>query len=459
MNYKSLVGLPVSPIHVNLNKPVGAFEWWRHTISHGGINNLPLPEAVASGARRLKPRLLRTFIQEYFNIYPEHGVYDWSKLDPYMESLHSTGADVVASICFKPPLLFPVIDSAIWRPNNLTEWQRLISELVKRYSIDKKIVSYWEIGNETDFGETGGCPYLITDPQDYYDYYVFTQEAILEAWPEAKVGGPAAGDFNHPLLEGFIQLCMANRTRLDFVSWHIYSDHPKDHALRVRQAKEWLAPFGEVRPEMLITEWNKSFESLPLEEMELSPRKAAFTAAALLAYMEEGGDWTFYYHVWDQLFYPSQFKSFYKDLPIMIEHWNEAPHRFGLFGVSGEIRAPYFVYLMMSRMGDLRVETVAEQRDLRAVTVRRPGVITIMLVNYNPNEAADCIAVTHLQGLSEGAKRLEVFRLDESRTWDEKSLELLPVESRLIDTIDGYAFKLNLWCPGDSVCWAVLTDL
>ena len=36
----------------------------------------------------------------------------------------------------------------------------------------------------------------------------------------------------------------------------------------------------------------------------------------------------------------------------MYKHWNEAPHRFGLFGENGKARPQYFVYQMLSRMGE-----------------------------------------------------------------------------------------------------------
>lgn len=65
-----------------------------------------------------------------------------------MDALARTGAKVVASIDIKPNILYPAINQAIWKPNNIEEWQNVIRQLVKRYSVDKPIVTYWEIGNE-----------------------------------------------------------------------------------------------------------------------------------------------------------------------------------------------------------------------------------------------------------------------------------------------------------------------
>jgi hypothetical protein len=166
-------------VTVHAGASTGPLEPWRHTLGHGGINALPLPDRVVDATSRLKPRLIRVFIQEFFAVYPEHGRYDWSRLDPYMDALSRTGAKVVAAITIKPKPLYPKIDQSVWRPTDVAEWQRVIAALVKRYSVDKPIVTHWEIGNETDIGENGGCPYLIRDVADYAEYYRMTIDPIL----------------------------------------------------------------------------------------------------------------------------------------------------------------------------------------------------------------------------------------------------------------------------------------
>lgn len=191
---QSFSALPPVEVTVDASEVLGRLEMWRHCISQGGVNPMPLPDSVVNGTRKLRPRLIRIFIQEFFRIYPEHGRFDWSRLDPYMEAVRRTDAKVVAAITIKPQPLFPVIDQNIWRPNDMAEWQRVIGALVRRYSVDRPIVTYWEIGNEPDIGEEGGCPYLIKDPEDYAEYYKMTTQPILTTCPQTKVGGPAVAD-------------------------------------------------------------------------------------------------------------------------------------------------------------------------------------------------------------------------------------------------------------------------
>jgi len=95
--------------------------------------------------------------------------------------------------------------------------------------VDRPIVTYWEIGNETDIGEQGGCPYLITNANDYLrttnDYRSHPRHV-----PSGQSGRPAVANGDGTLLPDFVELCAKEGTRLDFISWHLYSDDPRRHA-------------------------------------------------------------------------------------------------------------------------------------------------------------------------------------------------------------------------------------
>jgi xylan 1,4-beta-xylosidase len=383
-------------------------------LGHGGINTLPLPQSVVEGIKKLQPRLIRIFIQESFNIYPEHGRFDWSLLDPFMESFAETGAKIVASINIKPKPLFPVIDQTIWMPNNIEEWQTVIGAMVCRYSVERPLITYWEIGNETDIGENGGTPYLIPDPDDYMTFYQMTIKPILEVYPEAKVGGPAACWIDNEPLVGFVERCLKEHVRLDFISWHRYNNNPEQHVLGVEKAKKRLEGFEANRPEMLYTEWAPNFmvvrdgldvhrelhnQHISVQEMSLDPYRAAVAAASIIGMLDAGLDWSFYYHIWDQCFYPESFQSFYSEhgLSLMYEHWNEIPHRFGLFGVDGEVRPYYFVYQMLTHLGPERVAAGSDDPALRVLATRDEHYASLLLVNYDLSSARDCVAQLHCQ--------------------------------------------------------------
>ncbi len=447
---------PVIDVDVDLAAEEGPLELWRHGLGHGGINPLPLPDRVVRGAAKLKPRLIRVFIQEFFQVYPEHGRFDWGRLDPYMDALARTGAKVVAAITIKPRPLFPGVDPAVWQPNDVAEWQRVIAALVRRYSVDKPIVTYWEIGNETDIGENGGCPYLIPKADDYAAYYRMTSAPILATFPQAKVGGPAVANGDGELLPAFIDLCAKEGTRLDFVSWHLYADDPRRHA---RLADKYCTLIGEKfparRPELLVTEWNKGFERISVEEQAFAPRRAAAAAAAaILAMTDAHVDRSFYYHLWDQVCFPEQFRPFFRDPGIMYRHWNEVPHRFGLFGVGQEVRPQYFVYQMLGRLGDRRVRAKSAAEDLRVLAAADRGRAAVLLVNYGLPASRDAVATVRFTGLTAGRKQLTVWRIDGTRAWSARELLLLPAERREVDALADFACQVT--SPADSVSLVVL---
>jgi hypothetical protein len=437
-------------ILIDAGDSLGPLELWRHGLGHGGINALPLPDRVVEGVRRLKPGLIRIFIQEFFNIYPEHGRFDWSRLDPYMHALARTGAKIVAAVTIKPKPLYPAVDQAVWRPSDVHEWQQVIAALVRRYSVEQNIVTHWEIGNEPDIGEDGGSPYLIRDPEEYGQYYSMTAEAILSVFPQAKVGGPAMAVMHHEPLPGFLKYCRRTGARLDFISWHLYHSDPGRHALLVEIAEVLCSELLGRRPEFFITEWNRRLGG-STEDAAFDPRRAAAVAAAIIDMHRAGADRSFYYHIWDQICFPGDFEPFFSPRGVanMVRHWNETPHRLGLFGVNGRVRPQYFVYWMIRQLGDRQIAASCEDRDIRVVAARDASAVSVLAVNYSLEEHAHRTATLRFSNLAPGPKHLTVYRIDSNRRWCPESLKLHPVEDRDSHASDNFLCQVSL--PTDSV--------
>lgn len=177
--------------HVDFADITGSMDFKNHMVGIGGVNSLPMPQKVVEGIAKLKPAMIRIFIQEFFFIEKDDGELDFTALDKYIRAVNSTGSDIMASICIKPKSIYPAVNETIWRPNDVQRWQYIIGEMVKRYSVDNKYITYWGVGNEINIGEWGGCPYSIPDAKDYFEYYKMTVEPILKVFPEARVGGPS----------------------------------------------------------------------------------------------------------------------------------------------------------------------------------------------------------------------------------------------------------------------------
>ncbi len=442
------------PVNVDAGAPTGPLEAWRQGLGHGGINSLPLPETVVGGVARLRPRLIRIFIQEFFRVYPDHGCYDWTRLDPYMAALQRTGARVMAALCIKPPPLYPTVNESVWRPTDLGEWQHLVATMVHRYSVAQPIVTHWEIGNEVDIGENGGSPYLITAGADYAEYYASTVEAVRRAYPQARVGGPAAASVHSPVVAGFLQECGRHRWPLDFVSWHLYHSDPALHLAHLGTARRLLTQAGLEEVEVMITEWSRRlFDGVSVEEDAFDPRRAAAIATTAIRFADARVDGSFYYHIWDQTCYADDFRPFFSPAGVanMLRHWNEVPHRLGMFGVAGEARPQYFVYWMLSRLGSQRLASHSGHADVATLAGSDETGLRVLLSNYSVEGSADRVAELRYEGLPPGVKHLSVWRIDGGQRWDgaDASLRLRPTERREVDT--NGAFQCQVWLPGDSV--------
>lgn len=437
---------------------LGPLDPWRYCFSHGSINTLPLPARVAQGIGQLHPRLLRVLISEAFAIYPAHEQFDWSKLDPVMESLAHTGAKLLATIAIKPPTLFPSVNQALWRPNYLPEWQQVIAALVKRYSVDQPLVTHWEIGSATDLGEAGGSPFLIKDSREFFEFYRGITEPLLRTFPAAKVGGPGVSWMENQPLPGLIEQCRQNGTRLDFVSWHVNADTPAQHVTSVKKARALLTDFPGAAPEIMITEMNKSPDLLSLADLALEPRRAAALASMIMALIDAGLDWSFYAHLWDQTLYRAALKSSFAEIDARLaQPINELPQRLGLFSVDEEVRPQYFIYQLLSRLGEERISAHSDNQDLRIVAARSDTQVAAMLANFSLQESKDRVVTLRFGPLQPGAKLLTTYRIDDEHRWDTQRLELLPLERRVIDTPERFATQI--FSPADSVTVMMLEDM
>ena len=462
--------LPRTIVNVDTQVVTGRFEAWRHTIGHGAVNSLPLPGKVIEGTSKLKPRLMRVFLQEFFDIYPKHGVFNWRKLDAYMDSFARTGTKLLATINFKPLVLFPEINQDIWRPNNVEEYQNLIYQLVWRYSVEKPIVTHWEHANEGDIGWWGGCPFRFGSVEESFEFYQMLIKPILEAFPQAKVGGPCPASSSQ--VTGFVELCARHGAQLDFVTYHGYTSDLESYRSVSKELSAVLDKLPGQRPELMMDEWNQDFpplfsggeaSDLPLyapeaydflsvEEMAMQGRRAATAAKIMLTMLETALDWSFYFLLWDNCMFNEEFSTFYTPKwaqAVMYQHWNEKPHRFGLFSESGKLRPQYFVYLMFSRMGEEKLQSSSLLQDLTIFATREGGRISTMIVNYDPAESQDRIVKVHFSKLRPGPRQLKAYRIDDGQRWSDETLELLPVDERLVDVLPD--FEYQFYSPADSV--------
>jgi hypothetical protein len=359
--------IALAQVEANLSIDAGAvrepMEIGRYALGQGGLSDRPIFDSQADAIRSLHVKIIRLFVQEYFDLYPRPGAYHWDTLDKAVDTILETGAKPLMSICIKPRLLYPVIDQDKVDPTSYAEWEELIYQMVKHCNIQRKAgIRYWEVFNEPDIGEDGGCPSRFT-PESYARYYAHTAQAILRADPGARVGGPALAYSGSPLLKGLLDHCSAHKAPLHFVSWHIYNSDPAAIQKTIATVKDLLGHYPDLHCETILDEWNMS-----LSKPRLEPRYQPSFAIETISRMREAGlDYAAYYHIRDYQVDPEQFGRFMsrKGTLNMANWWNLTPQFDGLFDYQGVPRPAYFAFKMLSRLTGNRVEVKSDRPQVK----------------------------------------------------------------------------------------------
>ena len=366
----------------------------RYSLSHGGISPLPEFNEHLPHLRQLKPKIIRFFMLEYYDTFPAKGVYDWTKLDHMLSAIVATGAHPMPCICYKPKWLFPKIDDKIIHPTSYPDWEQLIVEMVRHCKEKNFGIEYWEIGNEGDFGEQGGCPYCFT-AENYPVYYTHTVNAILRADPTAKVGGPALADYRGPMTDSIIEHCGKGNAPLHFFSWHMYADKPEHFGESIKAIQAKLAKYPALKDtETIINEWNMDFLR-PNMNPWFQPCHLLETTKT---FAEAGLTLSAYYQIRDSYYDPRDLAdTISTKWTACIDAYFNTESYLGLFDNQGRVRPAYFVFKAMSRLVGARLSvTGGEGTAIRALAVRDKDGIKALFWNF-PTEGAGAACDCNLE--------------------------------------------------------------
>ena len=392
---------PAANVLIDASRCGGPIGLERYGLGQGGLSDEDMIGPHVEQLKWLKPKLIRLFIQEYYDVYPEHGKYNWTTLDRAVAGIIRTGATPLMCICIKPETLYPVIDQDRVHPASYDEWEALIERMVRHYNEELKYcIEYWEVFNEPDIGESGGCPGRFT-PEDYCVYYEHTVKAIRRAWPTAKVGGPALAYYQSPLLPALLDCCDTKAVPIDFVSWHYYTDDAQVIVKSAKYVKALMAKHPNLRCETIFDEWNIS---LGWERANLK-YQPCFIVEATYRMMEAGIDRSCYYHIRDYHVDGAKFGGFMSPggNRFMTYWWNVMPQFHGIFDYQGNMRPSYYVFKCLSHIAGARLAVESSKGEVKGFAAYDMDfeVIHILLWNYSlekPKSRRVNLTVRNLDG-------------------------------------------------------------
>ena len=388
---------PAVQVKVSLTERLGPMQIDRMALGQGGLSQEPMWDDRIAEVRALRPRVIRLFIQEYFDLLPARGRYHFDTLDRSVDTILKAGAEPVMCICFKPRALFPVVDQDVVEPNDYGQWEELIFRLVQHYKRRNAGVRYWEVSNEPDIGEDGGCPYRF-QPESYTRYYRHTVEAVRRADPDAWVGGPALANCRSPILPALLELCEKEEAPLDFVSWHIYSSSPQQIRGTIEYVKELLAKHPTLKPRTMLNEWNVAL-SHPPEDPRFQP---CFVAETIWQMKEAGLDFSCYYHIRDYHVSLEPFAKFMSPggTAFMYRWWNRRPQYDGLFDYQNEVRPTYFTFTLLSRLTGERLWLTSSSESVHGLAScdEHLRVYNVLVWNFSPSAVQVNLTLTDAPG-------------------------------------------------------------
>lgn len=358
-------------IQVNTTAVLGSFERpWRNLAQGGEDNNWRMTPIIPK-VRALNPEYIRIdHIYDFYEILqgnPGSYTYDFSKLDPIIDDILSTGAKPYIALSYMPIQLAD--GDIVGQPNNYGDWQNLVQATVQHISGTRGISDvYYEVWNEPDL--FGGYKYY--GGKNYLNLYTASARGaqnVRGAQP-FKIGGPATTGFYKNWIEALVKHADASNLRLDFVSWHRYSrniDQYKDDMIGLRKVMQKYPKF-ENTIEYHITEWGHDSEN----DLGYDTRYSAAHTVAGSIEMVGTMDRAFVFEIQDG-----------KD-PQGQEHWG----RWGLlthqdFGSNPKSR--YFALRMLDRISDQRLQLLGKGTWVKALAAKNTdnNNIEVVLANYD----------------------------------------------------------------------------
>jgi xylan 1,4-beta-xylosidase len=143
-------------------------------------------------------------------------------------------------------------------------------------------IRYWEVWNEPDLGKV----FWAGTAEQYFSLYSKIAQAVKQADPTARVGGPAIARPNDtsPYRDAFMEYVHKTGTPLDFYSWHWYatdSEDPLDFVRIATDLRKRLDRHGLQGTQSILSEWNYGLSDAPPTPLV----RASFITSSLI-YMQ-----------------------------------------------------------------------------------------------------------------------------------------------------------------------------
>lgn len=213
-----------------------------HAFAQGGEESTDMLSPIASQVRSLRPRLIRVdHLYDHYDVVRrgEGGLaFDWSRLDPMIDTILATGAKPVLALSYMPNVIAKD-GNVVNAPNDWNEWSQVVQMTIEHFSgKGGKNISgvYYEVWNEPDLAQFG--KWTVSNYLTLYRYAAIGAKNASNT-NRFSLGGPATTG----LYKNWILSLIQSGNRVDFLSWHSYLTNPTQFATDQRNLISWLLPY------------------------------------------------------------------------------------------------------------------------------------------------------------------------------------------------------------------------
>jgi hypothetical protein len=421
--------LPTATLRLEFDKNLGPAQMDRISLGQAGLSPHPMWDNRIAEIRALHPKLIRLFVQQYFDVLPSEGNYRFDLLDSSVDEIVQAGARPIMTITVKPMAIFPKVDQDIVEPANYALWEELMERMVKHYQERGLSGLYWEVANEPDLGEMGGSPSRFT-AENYPRFYEHTARAVLRADPTAHIGGPALAGWTSPILPALLEYCDKRKVPLGFVSWHGYNSDPRAFQASTEGVKALLTQHPSLHPELILDEWNMAL-TVPPADVRIQP---AFVLETAWRMRKSGVTYSCYYHIRDYHVDRDLFAKFfsYKGASFMANWWNRMPQYDGLFDYQNVMRPAYFSFELLARETGDELKVTSDNDSVHAILTwdRSYGIYNLVFWNFSSQPVTVKMQSVGLKGALVAKRRM----LDASSPSEDENARLRPLEDEMLES-------------------------
>lgn len=340
---------------------------WK-ALAQGGEEDEKMLSAVITDIKSLEPKYIRIdhVLDKFGLVSGGKGsplTFNFTRLDLLVDDLLQTGATPLISLSYMPSSISR--DGQITSPpQNWQDWETVVQTVIEHYSgkSNKNLTGvYYEVWNEPDL--FGG--WTTNKDPNYLELYRYAASGAGKALNTNPFffGGPATTGFYPNWLKALLQ----SGYRVDFISWHRYSENPLDYETDMNALKQiLLSNVKYLTLKRLITEWGPNSENSSDNDSLLAAAHLVATTAKIYKWV----DFAFTFEIKDG---PD---------PNGQKFWG----RWGLLtheklGVSKKPR--YQALALLNKMSGERLDLTGEGTFISGFAAKDKGVIRLILVNFD----------------------------------------------------------------------------